>query len=147
MGTLALFHKIFEVEGEDFSGAGEASVEIKNILKDIGFDPSVIRRVAIASFEAEMNMVVYGGGGEMDLRVEPDKIYLRVEDKGPGIPDIDLAMQEGYSTATDEIREMGFGAGMGLPNIKKNSDTFKIFSVVNQGTRLAIGFKSHPSGR
>lgn len=138
MAVEALFHKTFTIKGGDFVSAGEASVEIKNILKEIGFDPGVIRRVAIASYEAEMNVVMYGRGGEMNLKVEPGKITLVLEDWGPGIPDVDLAMQEGYSTATSEMREMGFGAGMGLPNIKKNSDEFRITSKVNQGTRLEI---------
>jgi len=102
----------------------------------------VIRRVAIACYEAEMNVVMYAEGGEMDFTVRPDGIHLVIEDKGPGIPDIDLAMQEGYSTATDEMREMGFGAGMGLPNIKKNSNVFKITSEVSQGTRLELNFRS-----
>ena len=145
MAFEALFHKIFTIKGNDFSGAGEASVEIKNILKEIGFDPGVIRRVAIASYEAEMNVVMYGGGGEMDLKVEPDEITLVLEDQGPGIPDVDLAMQEGYSTATDEMREMGFGAGMGLPNIRKNSDGLNIVTEINRGTRLEIVIKSHGS--
>lgn len=145
MAVEALFHKTFTIKGDDFGGAGEASVEIKNILKEIGFDPGVIRRVAIASYEAEMNVVMYGGGAELDLRVEPNEITLVLEDQGPGIPDVDLAMKEGYSTATDEMREMGFGAGMGLPNIKKNSDELKITSKVNQGTRLEITIRSSRS--
>jgi len=138
----ALFHKKFSVKKGDFANAGEASVEIENILKEVGFDPNVIRRVAIASYEAEMNVVMYGEGGEMDLFVQPDMITLVVEDGGPGIPDVDLAMQEGYSTASEEMREMGFGAGMGLPNIKRNSDVFKIVTGVNLGTRLELIFRS-----
>ena len=143
MAVEALFHKIFKIKGGDFGSAGEASVEIKNILKEIGFDPGIIRRVAIASYEAEMNVVMYGGGGKIDLMVEPNQITLVIEDQGPGIPDIELALQEGYSTATDEMREMGFGAGMGLPNMKKNSDEFKIVSEVNRGTRLEMVMMSH----
>jgi anti-sigma regulatory factor (Ser/Thr protein kinase) len=133
-----LFHKVFVVKGSDFANAGEASVEVKNILKDVGFEPDTIRRVAIASYEAEMNMVMYGEGGDMDLVVKPDLIVLTLQDQGPGIPDIDLAMQEGYSTATEEMREMGFGAGMGLPNIKKNTDDLKIETDPKRGTRLEM---------
>ena len=131
-----LFKKSFSIKGGDFANAGEASVEVKNILKEVGFDSDAIRRIAIASYEAEMNVVMYGENGVMDLTVEPNEIHLSIEDSGPGIPDIELAMQEGYSTATEEMRELGFGAGMGLPNIKKNSDEFHITSEVNKGTRL-----------
>lgn len=133
-----LFKKRFSIKGGDFANAGEASVEVKNILKEVGFDSDAIRRIAIASYEAEMNVVMYGENGVMDLTVEPNEVHLSIEDKGPGIPDIELAMQEGYSTATEEMRELGFGAGMGLPNIKKNSDEFHITSEVNQGTRLEM---------
>ena len=146
MGEDVLFHKNFSIKGGDFAKAGEASVAVKNILKEVGFDPEVIRRVAIASYEAEMNVVMYGGGGEMDLTIEPDEITLALEDQGPGIPDVEMAMQEGFSTATDEMREMGFGAGMGLPNIKKNSDELNIMTEVNRGTRLEMVIRSHRSG-
>ena len=146
MKKKILFKKSFTIKGGDFANAGEASVEVKNVLKDVGFDPEATRRVAIASYEAEMNVVMYGGGGMMDLRVEPEKVSLVIEDQGPGIPDVKLAMQEGFSTATDEMREMGFGAGMGLPNIKKNSDSFKIHSEVDRGTRLEMMMRSHRGG-
>ena len=118
--------------------AGKASITMKGILKEIGIQPSVIRRVAIASYEAEMNVVLYARRGTMELQVTPADIRIRVADEGPGIPDVELAMQEGYSTASDEIREMGFGAGMGLPNIKKNADVFAINSVVGKGTTVEI---------
>jgi len=144
MADDAIFRKKFSIRGGDFAKAGEASVEVKNIIKEVGFDPETVRRVAIASYEAEMNVVMYGEEGEMDFTVNPDEIFLVVKDKGPGIPDIDLAMQEGYSTATEEMREMGFGAGMGLPNIKKNSDVFRITSEVNKGTCVEMVIKSHP---
>ena len=111
---------------------------MKSILREIGIDPPVIRRAAIAAYEAEMNVVLYARKGSMELRVSPRDIRIHVEDEGQGIPDIELAMQEGYSTASDEIREMGFGAGMGLPNIKKNADSFDISSVVGKGTALDI---------
>jgi anti-sigma regulatory factor (Ser/Thr protein kinase) len=142
MASDMLFHKKFSVKRGDFANAGEASVEIKNILKEVGYDPEIIRRVAIASYEAEMNVVMYSEGGEMDLSVQSDIITLVVEDGGPGIPDVDLAMQEGYSTASEEMREMGFGAGMGLPNIKKNADVFKLISEIDLGTRLELIFRS-----
>ena len=138
MANQALFNKSFTIKGGDFAGAGEASVQVKNILKDIGFDPAIIRRVAVASYEAEINVVMYGGGGVMQVEVNPDSIFLVVEDAGPGIPDVKKAMVEGFSTATEEMREMGFGAGMGLPNIRKNSDSFQIDSIVGKGTTIAI---------
>lgn len=125
--------------------AGKASITMKGILKEIGIQPSVIRRVAIASYEAEMNVVLYARKGTMELQVTPADIRIRVADEGQGIPDVELAMQEGYSTASDEIREMGFGAGMGLPNIKKNADVFAINSVVGKGTTLEITIRLQPS--
>ena len=121
--------------------AGKASISIKGILREIGINPSLIRRAAIASYEAEMNVVLYATKGTMELRVTPKDIRVMVEDQGPGIPDIELAMREGYSTASDEIREMGFGAGMGLSNIKKNADAFSIHSAVGKGTTLEITFR------
>lgn len=133
-----LFSQRFSVEGGDFRNAGNASTQIKTILKQIGIPGEVIRRVAIAAYEAEMNMVMYAKRGVITLCIEPMKVEISVEDEGPGIEDIELAMQEGYSTASPEIREMGFGAGMGLPNIKKNSDEFSIASTVGKGTQLSI---------
>ncbi len=128
----------FEVKGGDYINGGSAACRIKNILKEIGINPEIIRRVAIASYEAEMNVIMYAKRGKIKFSVSPERITINVEDEGPGIPDIDLAMQPGYSTATPEMREMGFGAGMGLPNIKKNSDSFTITSTVNKGTNLEI---------
>lgn len=147
MPNKALFEKTFTIKKDDFANAGEASVRIKNILKDVGFDNSVIRRVAVASYEAEMNVVMYGRGGEVTLSVNPDNVMLIVQDQGPGIPDVNQAMQEGFSTATDEMREMGFGAGMGLPNIKRNSDDLNIITGPDKGTRLEICIRSSPSGK
>lgn len=144
MAGEPLFRKRFTVEGGDFARAGEASVEIKNILKEVGYDPDVVRRVAIASYEAEMNVVMYGEGGTVDFTMEPREVLLVIEDEGPGIPDIGLAMKEGWSTATDEMREMGFGAGMGLPNMKKNSDHLKIHTRKPRGTRVEMIIRSHP---
>ena len=131
----------FNVDGNDFSSAGQASVQVKKILRSIGFDAEVIRRVSIAMYEAEINMVIHAGGGIAELFVHPDKIVLVLTDKGPGIADISLAMREGYSTAPDNIRSLGFGAGMGLPNIKRYSDELDIQSKVGEGTQLTITVK------
>jgi serine/threonine-protein kinase RsbT len=141
MSSEPVFYQRFEINGKDFINAGKASTTIKAILREIGIAPAVIRRAAIACYEAEMNVVLYARKATMELRVTPQEIRIQVEDEGDGIPDVGLAMQPGYSTASDEIREMGFGAGMGLPNIKNNADTFQIHSVVGQGTTLemAIG--------
>ena len=128
----------FDVDGNDFSSAGIASVKVKKILRDIGFDNEVIRRVSIAMYEAEINMVIHAGGGEADVEVSDDRIVLVLKDNGPGIADINLAMSEGYSTAPDNIRALGFGAGMGLPNIKRYSDDLKIESELGKGTTLTI---------
>ena len=126
------------VAGRDFTNAGKISTAIMDTLKRLGVDPEVVRRVAIASYEAEMNIVMYALHGTMSLRVSPHAVTIEVGDEGPGIEDINLAMQEGYSTATPEMQEMGFGAGMGQPNIKKNADEFRITSEVSKGTRLFI---------
>jgi anti-sigma regulatory factor (Ser/Thr protein kinase) len=128
----------FEVEGGDFANAGSASAKVKEIVKSIGFSPEAVRRIAICSYEAEVNIVLYAKRGKMKLSVYEDYAVLHVKDEGPGIEDIELAMQEGYSTATPEMRELGFGAGMGLPNIKKNSDIFTIISEPGKGTELRI---------
>ena len=133
-----LFSQRFSIQGKDFLNAGKASSRIKGILRDIGIQPSVIRRVTIACYEAEMNVVLYARQGTIELRVTPQDIRIRVEDEGAGIPDLELAMQEGYSTASDDIREIGFGAGMGLPNIKKNADELTIDSIVGTGTTLEM---------
>ncbi len=138
MSNNILFHIFYAIKSWDFVHAGAASVSMKNILKEIGFHPDAVRRLAVASYEAELNTVIHGQGGMMDFTVTPDCVIIIVEDQGPGIPDIKQAMQEGYSTATDEMREMGFGAGLGLPNIKKNADHFDIKSELNKGTRLEI---------
>jgi serine/threonine-protein kinase RsbT len=135
-----IFHDEFDIQGSNFANAGDASCKIRRILKEIGVDAEIIRRVAIASYEAEMNVVMYARAGIMSIDVTSGKIRIKVEDEGPGIQDIDLAMQPGFSTATPEMREMGFGAGMGLPNIKKNSDTFNITSASGRGTKLEIIF-------
>ncbi len=132
------YSQSYTIEGRNFAQAGRASTEIKAILKQLGIDAMTIRRVAIASYEAEMNVVMYARRAVMTFEVTPEKISIIVEDEGPGIPDIRLAMQEGYSTATAEMREMGFGAGMGLANIARNAHHLKIDSTVGKGTRLEI---------
>ena len=130
------FH--FDVDGENFSSAGEASVMVKKKLRQLGFAPDVMRRVSIAMYEGEINMVIHANGGTADVTVEEEYIEIVLADKGPGIPDIDLAMQEGYSTARDNIRALGFGAGMGLPNMKKHSDQMEIETVVGVGTTVRM---------
>ena len=130
------FH--FDIDGEDFSSAGEASVEMKKKLRQLGFPSDVIRRCSIAMYEGEINMVIHANGGTADVAVYPDKIVIVLEDHGPGIPNVELAMQEGYSTATEQIHNMGFGAGMGLPNIKKNTDSLEVESTVGVGTKLTM---------
>jgi len=126
----------FDIKHNDFDRAGAASSNLKNSLKQLGYQPEDIRRVAIASYEAEMNVVVHASDGKMEAIITPEMVDIWVIDKGPGIENIELAMQEGYSTAPDKIRELGFGAGMGLPNIKKNSDFFEIESKVPDGTKV-----------
>jgi len=133
----------YEVPGDDFTRAGKASGKVKNLLKMLGYDPDVIRRVSIAMYEAEINMVIHAGGGVAEVTISPDCVKLLLEDNGPGIPDIDLAMQEGYSTAPDDVRALGFGAGMGLPNIKKYTDEMHIESVVGNGTKIYMTVCSH----
>ncbi|MBN2209486.1 MAG: ATP-binding protein [Candidatus Coatesbacteria bacterium] len=142
MTSETVFSQGFDVEGGDFVRGGEASCRILEILKELAFPPSIVRRAGIAAYEAEMNIVMYADHGELDLTVTPDRIVIVAQDRGQGIPDIELAMQEGYSTATDEMREMGFGAGMGLPNIKRNSDDMEISSTVGEGTRVQIVIKA-----
>ncbi len=134
-----VFRETFEIASGDFASAGEASAKIKSILRMIGLDPALTRRVTIASYEAELNMIIHSHGGEMTVEISPDAVLLHCEDTGPGIEDIDMAMQEGYSTAPFDVRMMGFGAGMGLPNMKKNSDEFTIRSD-SGGTRLDMRF-------
>jgi anti-sigma regulatory factor (Ser/Thr protein kinase) len=132
----ALYQEVFSIDGGDFSRAGTAASGIKQILKEIGLDNVYVKRAVIIAYEAEINVVSYTNGAKMTLTVSPSCIQILIEDEGPGIEDIDLAMKEGYSTATDWIREMGFGAGMGLPNIKKNSDKLEIESKLDVGTKV-----------
>lgn len=126
----------YRVDGENFTSAGEASVAVKKSLRQMGFPPEVIRRVSIAMYEGEINMVIHADGGDAVVSVYPDKIEIVLADKGPGIADISLAMQEGYSTAPDNVRSLGFGAGMGLPNMKRYTDEMRIESTVGVGTTV-----------
>lgn len=130
----------FSIDGNDFASAGMVSTQVKAILKSIGYEPEVIRRAAISTYEAEMNVVMHARKAEVTLTASDKEIYIIFIDEGKGIKDIDLAMQEGYSTATEEQRALGFGAGMGLPNIKKNADEMDIQSVVDVGTRIELTF-------
>ena len=135
-GDEVLYSETFTIHGNDFEHGGEAATRVKAILKQLGVSTGVIRRLSIANFEAEMNVIMYAEEAVLRLEVLPDAVRVEIADRGQGIPDIDQAMQEGYSTATPEMRERGFGAGLGLPNIKKNSDVFEISSMVGKGTTL-----------
>lgn len=128
----------FPVEGKKFDDAGKVSVEIKRLLKGLGITNDILRRAAIATYESEVNIISYARQGNINIRVTDDNILINIQDTGPGITNIEQAMQQGYSTADDRIREMGFGAGMGLFNIKNCSDSFEILSEVNKGTLLKI---------
>ena len=128
----------FEVDGSDFSSAGAASVMVKKKLRQLGYPPDIIRKVSIAMYEGEINMVIHANGGTADVDVYDDRIEIILSDTGPGIPDVELAMQEGYSTARDNIRNLGFGAGMGLPNMKKYTDSMKIDTEVGKGTTITM---------
>ena len=140
MSTSDSIKAEYPVDGDNFARAGEASAEVKRILRTIGLPASVIRKVAIAMYEGEINMVIHAHGGKAYMEVTPEMICIDLIDKGPGIPDIDLAMKEGYSTAPDEIRSLGFGAGMGLPNMKRYADDIEIKSVVGEGTSVRLIF-------
>lgn len=131
----------YTVERDDFARAGEASGSLKKTLKTLGFSPDLVRRVAIAMYEAEINMVIHAQGGEIAATVTPEELVIVFGDVGPGIPDIDLAMTAGFSTATDDVRDMGFGAGMGLPNIKKYADDLEIQTQVGVGTTVTMRFR------
>lgn len=130
--------KKYIISGNDFTTAGEASSNFKAVLKKLGISPEVVRKVAIAMYEAEINTIIHGGGGECEAEIQGNTIKLIFIDHGPGIANIDLAMQEGYSTASDRIRELGFGAGMGLPNIKKYTDDMQIKTAPGEGTTLTL---------
>lgn len=128
----------YDIDGADFSMAGIASSNFKKVLKQLGLSPEIIRRAAICMYEGEINTIIHGKGGCCDVNISTSKITITFTDRGPGIPDIDRAMQEGYSTATNEARELGFGAGMGLPNMKNYSDNLTIESDVGKGTKVEL---------
>lgn len=128
----------YEVAQNDFKNAGEASSDVKKVLSRLGIDSKIVRRIAIATYEAEMNIVIHSNGGKITVIISSDKVKIEAHDKGPGIKDINLAMQEGYSTASNNIRELGFGAGMGLPNMKRCSDVFEINSSEGGETKVSI---------
>lgn len=130
--------KEFVIPANDFAAAGEASSNMKRMLAQLGVDPMIVKKTAISMYEAEMNAVIHAGGGKALVEIDSEKILIKIKDRGPGIPDVDKAMEEGYSTAPDEIREQGFGAGMGLPNIKRYSDKLDIKTEVGKGTIVEI---------
>ncbi len=133
----------YEIKRRDFFQAGKASIDIKNLLKSLKLPPDIIRRAAVCGYEAEMNIVMHAAGdGTMFLDIDKNKVSIIIQDTGPGIADIEQAMQAGFSTASDELREMGFGAGMGLPNIKKNADVFRIASQKESGTTIKVAFET-----
>jgi len=128
----------YSVDGDNFTSAGQASVQVKKVLRRLGLDPETIRRVSIAMYEGEINMVIHAGGGEAEVLIREDCVEIILRDKGPGIADIEQAMQEGFSTAPDNIRSLGFGAGMGLPNMKRYTDDMQIESQVGVGTTITM---------
>lgn len=136
MNDSLTFH--FDVDGTDFTSAGQASASVKRNLRQLGLSPEIIRRVSIAMYEGEINMVIHAGGGVADVNVYEDKIEIVLADHGPGIKDVALAMQEGYSTASDKVRSLGFGAGMGLPNMKRYTDEMQIDTEVGKGTKITM---------
>lgn len=140
MSEHEALHFHYDVDGNNFTSAGEASVQVKRMLRQMGFHPDLIRRISVAMYEGEINMVIHAKGGDADVYVTPECITVILKDVGPGIKDVALAMQEGYSTAPDNIRSLGFGAGMGLPNMKRYSDELNIESVVGVGTTITMKF-------
>lgn len=132
----------YEVDGDDFTRAGETSSKVKKTLNQLGFDPKVVKKVAIAMYEGEINMVIHANGGTIDVDISPEEIVIVMQDVGPGIPDIQKAMQEGFSTADHNVRELGFGAGMGLPNMKRYSDEMTIDTKVGKGTCVKLVVKA-----
>lgn len=132
----------FDVDGSDFTVAGECSSKVKRTLKKLGFEPDMIRRVAIAMYEGEINMVIHANGGTIDVNITPEQVVVVLKDSGPGIPDIEKAMQEGFSTASNSVRELGFGAGMGLPNMKKYTDDMEIDTQIGVGTTVKMVVKA-----
>ena len=137
---MSFLHAEYPVATGDYTRAGEASADIKRKLKQLGVSAQVLRRVAVASYEVELNLVIHSMGGTLTLEVSPERVRLISADRGPGIPNVELAMREGWSTANETARSLGFGAGMGLPNMKRNADEFDIESEVGRGTTIQMGF-------
>ena len=135
-----MIKETYPVKADDMTCAGDVSARIKRHMKRLGIPSSVMRRVSVCTYEAEINLVIHSDGGQIDFEISEDRILVRARDVGPGIPDIDKAMTEGWSTASNEVRNMGFGAGMGLPNMKRNADEFAISSVVGEGTDISMIF-------
>lgn len=135
---MSIVVRDYSIPANDFTIAGEASSSVRKILSQLGVSPDVVKRTSIAMYEAEINAMIHGNGGQAHVEIDGNKIHIRILDEGPGIADLNLAMQEGYSTAPDSIREMGFGAGMGLSNIKKHSDILEIETEINKGTTVNI---------
>ncbi len=136
----------YQVPGDDFTRAGEASGLVKQTLKKLGYPPGAVRRVAIAMYEGEINMVIHAGGGEAEVEIFPDRVEIQLTDHGPGIADVEKAMQEGYSTAPDTVRSLGFGAGMGLPNMKKYTDEMRIETELGVGTTVYLTVRADQNG-
>lgn len=143
---MSVLKKTFHINKRDFIHAGEASINVKNLLKSLKVNPKLMRNVAVCGYEGEMNVVMHGGEGFLYLEIHADKICLDISDDGPGIEDIDMAMQKGFSTALDKYREMGFGAGMGLPNMRENADEFTIESEKGKGTHIRMVFSMIDNG-
>ena len=135
---MSMLHLTYQVPWDDFTRAGEASGDVKHKLKKLGYEPDAVRRVSIAMYEGEINMDIHANGGEAVVDIDPDRVDIVLKDTGPGIADVEQAMQAGWSTAPDNVRALGFGAGMGLPNMKKYSDEMKIDSVVGEGTTVTM---------
>ena len=135
---MSKMHFHYIVPGDDFTRAGEASSSVKKKLKQLGYDPDATRRVAIAMYEAEINAIIHAGGGEADIEITPEKVIVKISDHGPGIPDIAQAMTAGWSSAPENVRELGFGAGMGLPNMQRYTDDMRIESKVGEGTVVTL---------
>jgi anti-sigma regulatory factor (Ser/Thr protein kinase) len=146
ISAMTAFKKNYNIKARDFIRAGEASISIQNLLKSLNFHSKLIRRVAICGYEGEMNVVMHGGDGVLSLEIDSDKLVMEISDSGPGIADIGKAMQKGFSTASEEHREMGFGAGMGLPNMEKNSDSITIESEMGRGTLVRMMFFTDKEG-
>ena len=135
-----MIKETYPVKADDMTCAGDVSARIKRHMKRLGIPSSIMRRVSVCTYEAEINLVIHSDGGQIDFEISEDRILVRARDVGPGLPDIDKAMTEGWSTASNEVRNMGFGAGMGLPNMKRNADEFAISSVVGEGTDISMIF-------